>query len=79
MTIPSYVFSNTSQTLELSNPTEQIIHFELYNSMGQVITQRNLASFSKQTIQLPNLKSGMYIMKMGNEQGEFQVRKTIIP
>jgi hypothetical protein len=66
--------SNTLWTIQFNKPVE-IVHWTLYNALGQIVIQRSTATLSeKLSIEATSITSGQYLLQLETKSGFYYCR-----
>ncbi|MBT8308968.1 MAG: T9SS type A sorting domain-containing protein [Flavobacteriaceae bacterium] len=68
----------TKDILHISNPANKLESVDLYNVLGKRINIITSNSSDSKTLNVRNLRSGVYILKLKNIDGDSSTRKVII-
>ncbi len=68
----------TSDTLQVSITNNKIKNINIYDIKGNIVLSKSNISASEKILQLNNLKSGIYIVKVTSEDGKSIVQKLVI-
>jgi hypothetical protein len=76
---PTFLIQWKSKSLDLKNPSKEVVFFDFYNQMGQLILTTQLGPISHKNIPLENLQSGIYIGRCRNNEKTIETCQIYLP